>query len=107
MKGGHSLDMRVMHVVVIHSNQTHVTVVRQQVSTRSEVAITCPQHSVKHGFEEQEVAHPLGNDDVNTFERKLHVFHATFQQSDTIAQTVLPKIVKHKINSFRSFCKEM
>ena len=84
--------MRIVHGRVADANQTHVTVVGQQTTARNEVAVARPQDRVEHRLEKEEVAHPLGHDDVNALEWQPHVLHATLQQRDLLLQSVLSAI---------------
>jgi hypothetical protein len=54
----------------------------------AEVAVTRPQNGVHHALVEEEVAHPLGDDDVNLGERQLDLLHLALQEGDLVGQTV-------------------
>ena len=54
----------------------------------TEVAVTGPQNGVHHALVEEEVAHPLGDDNVNLGERQLDLLHLALQEGDLVRQTV-------------------
>lgn len=54
----------------------------------AEVAVTGPKDGVKHGLVEEEVSHPLGDDDVDLGERQLDLLHLALQKGDLVRQTV-------------------
>lgn len=54
----------------------------------AEVAVTGPKDGVKHGLVEEEVSHPLRDDDVDLRERKLYLLHLALQKGDLVRQAV-------------------
>lgn len=46
--------------------------------------VPCKDDSIKHGLVEETVAHPLRYDDVNLFNRKLHLLHFAPKNCDNL-----------------------
>jgi hypothetical protein len=54
----------------------------------AEVAVTRPQDGVKHALVEKEVAHPLGDDDIDLGERQLNLLHLALEKGDLVGEAV-------------------
>jgi hypothetical protein len=54
----------------------------------AQVLVASPQDGVQHALVQQEVAHPLGDDDVDLGEGQLHLLHLALQQRDLVAHPV-------------------
>jgi len=54
----------------------------------AQVLVARPQHRVQHALVQQEVAHPLGDDDVDFREGQLHLLHLALQQRDLVRHAV-------------------
>lgn len=53
-----------------------------------EVLVTGIKNSVQHALVEEEIAHPLGDDDVHLGERKLNFLHLALDQGDLVREPV-------------------
>lgn len=60
----------------------------QALAVFAEVAVTSPQDGVKHALVEEEVAHPLGDDDVDLRERQLDLLHLALEQCDLVRHAI-------------------
>lgn len=49
-----------------------------------EVLVTGIKHSIQHALVEEEITHPLGDDDVHFGEGQLNLLHLALNQSDFI-----------------------
>lgn len=83
-----TVDLLLLVVAILDTGNKDGGLVREDEATLLEVAVTSPQDSVQHGFVEQEVAHPLGDDDVDLGERKSDFLHLALEKSDLVAQAV-------------------
>lgn len=54
-----------------------------------QVPVAGVEHGVEHGLVQQEVSHPLGDDDVDLGERKLNLLHLALDKGDLVGQAVL------------------
>ena len=83
-----TVDLLLLVVAVLDTSNKDGGLVGEDQTALLEVAVTGPQNSVQHGLVEQEVAHPLGNDNVDLGERQNNLLHLALQKSDLVAQAV-------------------
>ena len=60
----HTVDFLLLVILVLDRGEVHGRVIREDESSRLEVAVACLEHGIQHGLVEQKVAHPLGYDDI-------------------------------------------
>ena len=86
----HTANLVLLVVAVLNTSHEDGGLVGedQTLAVLAEVAVTGPQNGVKHALVEEEVAHPLGDDNVNLGERQLDLLHLALQESDLVRQTV-------------------
>ena len=77
-------------VAVLNTSHEDGSLVREDetLAVLAEVAVTGPQNGVHHALVEEEVAHPLGDDDVDLRERQLDLLHLALQEGDLVGQAV-------------------
>jgi hypothetical protein len=83
-----TVDLLLLVVAILDTGDENGGLVGEDETTLLEVAIASPQDSVQHGLVEQEVAHPLGDDDVDLGEGKSNFLHLALEKSDLVAQAV-------------------
>lgn len=69
-------------VTVLDAGHEDGGFVRKDQTSRGQVTVSSKQDGVKHALVQKEVAHPLGDDDINFVERQLDLFHFTLKKSD-------------------------
>lgn len=62
--------------------QVDAVLYRASVATSYQPLVPGKDDGVEHGLIEQAIAHPLGDDDVHFFDRKLHLLHLSFEDGD-------------------------
>lgn len=83
-----TVDLLLLVVAILDTGDKDGGLVGEDQTALLEVAVTGPQNSVQHGLVEQEVAHPLGDDDVDLGEGENNLLHLALQESDLVAQAV-------------------
>jgi hypothetical protein len=86
----HTANLVFLVVAVLDTSHENGGLVREDktLAVLAEVAVTRPQNGVHHALVEKEVAHPLGDDDVNLGERQLDLLHLALQEGDLVGQAV-------------------
>jgi hypothetical protein len=92
---GENIEKRTANLVlfviaVLNTSHEDGGLVRENktLAVLAKVAVTRPQDGVKHALVEKEVAHPLGDNDVNLGERQLDLLHLALQEGDLVRQAV-------------------
>lgn len=91
MQGGErTSNLVVLVLAVLNTSHEDGSLVGedQTLAILAEVSVTSPQHSVQHALVQQEVSHPLRNDDINLWERKLDLLHLALQQGDLVRHSI-------------------
>lgn len=70
-EGQHTIDFLLLVLLVLDRGDIHRRVIRKDEPSRLEVAVTGFQHGIQHRLVKEEVAHPLGNNDVKLFDWEL------------------------------------
>lgn len=70
-----------------YSNETHITSVWQQQTTRLQVMVSSIDYAIKHALKQQQVAHPLGYDSIH-FWNVVKILESSFNQL-----YLVPKII--------------
>ena len=79
---GRTVDFLLFIILILDRSDVHVRLVREYQSTRFKVLVAREEHSVEHGFVQQEVAHPLGDDDIELFEGQRNLFELALDEGD-------------------------
>jgi hypothetical protein len=83
-----TVDLLLLVVAILDTGNKDGGLVGENETTLDEVAVTGPEDGIQHGLVEQEVAHPLGDDNVDLGEGENNLLHLALQESDLVAQTV-------------------
>mmetsp|Transcript_32422 Transcript_32422/g.70797 ORF Transcript_32422/g.70797 Transcript_32422/m.70797 type:complete len:339 (+) Transcript_32422:511-1527(+) len=75
-------------LVAADRRQEHAAVARVQGTARLQPLVACNQDGVQHGLAEEEIAHPLGDDDVHLL-RELELLHVALHDLDFVAHAVI------------------
>jgi hypothetical protein len=78
----HTIYLLVFIFLVLDGSQVQCCVVREYETAWLEVLVPSKEDCVEHRFVQQEVTHPLRDDDVILFDRKLSFFEFTFNKGD-------------------------
>ncbi len=62
-------------LAVLNADEAQRRAVGEDEARRGQPPVARPQHGVQHGLVEQEVAHPLADQDVNLVHRQRHLLH--------------------------------
>jgi len=81
-------NLLLLVVTVLDTGDKDGGLVGEDETALLEVTVTGPQDSVQHALVQQEVAHPLGDDDVDLGEGKNNLLHLALKKSDLVAQAV-------------------
>ena len=81
-------DLIILVLAVFNTGNVDSSLVWEDLSAGREVPITRVENSVQHALVKEEVSHPLGNNDVDLREGKIHLFHLSLQQGDLIGHAV-------------------
>lgn len=86
----HTANLVLLVVAVLNTSHEDGGLVGEDktLAVLAEVAVTGPQNGVKHALVEEEVAHPLGDDDIDLGERQLDLLHLALEQGDLVRETV-------------------
>eukprot|EP00756_Hemistasia_phaeocysticola_P010456 Hpha_TRINITY_DN15018_c1_g1::TRINITY_DN15018_c1_g1_i1::g.124702::m.124702 len=76
---------------VLDRRNVHRRTVREYPPARGEQFVACPEDSVEHGFVQEEVPHPLADDNVHLLAslRHLNLLHLSMQDGDPVSVPVL------------------
>jgi ribosomal protein S11 len=83
-----TVDLLLLVVAILDTGDKDGGLVGEDETALDEVTVTGPQDGVQHGLVEQEVAHPLGDDDVDLGEGENNLLHLALQEGDLVAQAV-------------------
>ena len=86
----HTANLVLLVVAVLNTSHEDGGLVGedQTLAVLAEVAVTGPQDGVKHALVEEEVAHPLGDDNINLGERQLDLLHLALKQGNLVREAV-------------------
>jgi hypothetical protein len=86
----HTTNLVLLVVAVLDTSHEDGGLVREDktLAVLAEVAITRPKDGVKHRLVEEEVAHPLRDDDINLGERKLDLLHLALEKGNLVREAV-------------------
>lgn len=82
-------DLLVLVLAILNTAGEDGGLVGEDEAVLVEVSVAGVQDGVEHGLVEQEVTHPLGDDDVDLGEGQLDLLHLSLDQGDLVGQTVL------------------
>lgn len=82
------VDLLVLVVSVLDSGNEDGGLVWEDQAAWNKVLVTGPQDGVQHGLVEEEVAHPLGDDDVDLWEWEDNILHLALEKGDLVGKTV-------------------
>lgn len=98
----HTADLLVLVVSILNSGHENGGLVGedQTLAVLAEVSVPSPEHGVQHALVQEEVSHPLGNDNVDLWEWKLNLLHLALEESNLIRHAVgldnLPGFVNYR-----------
>ena len=75
-------------VTILNTGKEDGGLVGEDQAVLVQVSITGIQNGVEHALVEKEVAHPLGDDDINLGEWKLNLLHLALDQCDLVGKAV-------------------
>lgn len=81
-------NLLVLILSVLDTGHEDGGLVGEDQAVLDEVLVTGIQDSVEHALVQQEVAHPLGDDDVDLIEGQLDLLHLALEQGDLVAHAV-------------------
>lgn len=86
----HTSNLVVLVLAVLDSSHENGGLVRedQTLAVLAKVLVTGPEHGVQHALVQEEVSHPLGNDDVDLWERQLNFLHLALEQGNLVGHAV-------------------
>lgn len=85
---GLTSDLLLLVVTILDTSKEDGRLVREDQAVLLQVGVTRIQHGVQHGLVEQEVAHPLRDDDVDLGEGHIDLLHLALDQGDLVGHTV-------------------
>jgi hypothetical protein len=84
----HTANLLFLVVSVLNSRKEDSSLVREDEAIGLEVLITRIEHRVEHALVQEEIAHPLRDDDVNLRERHLNLLHLALKESDLVRHAI-------------------
>ena len=84
----HTANLLILVVAILDTSNEDGSLVGEDETAGSEVTVTGVEDGVQHGLVEKEVAHPLGDDDINLGEGKLDLLHLALDQGDLVREAV-------------------
>lgn len=81
-------NLLLLVIAILDTGDVDGGLVGEDQTILDQVLVPGVQDGVQHGFVEQEVAHPLRNDDVNFVKRKNNLLHLALEQGNLVRQTV-------------------
>jgi hypothetical protein len=81
-------NLLVLVVAILDTGGVDDGLVGEDETVLDQVAVTGVQDGVEHGLVEKEVAHPLGDDDVDLGEGELDLLHLALDQGDLVGHAV-------------------
>lgn len=87
-KGDLTANLLVLVVAILDTGHKDSGLVGEDEAILLEVPVARVQDRVQHGLVQQEVPHPLGDDDVDLGEGDLNLLHLALDQGDLVLQAV-------------------
>lgn len=87
-KGGPTANLLLLVITILNPRNKNRRLVREDQAVLVEVGVAGVQHGVEHALVQEEVAHPLGDDDVDLGERHLNLLHLALDQRNLVRQPV-------------------
>ena len=84
----HTIDFLLFIVLILDRGDVHIRLVREYQSTRFKVLVAREEHSVEHGLVQQEVAHPLADNDIELGNRQLGILELALDERDRVLEPV-------------------
>ncbi len=82
-------NLLILVVAVLNGSNVHGGLVREDEAARGEVLVTGDKNGVQHGLVQQEVAHPLRDDDIDVLNRQDDLLHLALDQGNDVVQVVV------------------
>ena len=79
-----TINLLLLVVAVLDTGKEDGGLVGEDQAVLNQVLVSGVQDRVQHAFVEEEVAHPLGDDDINLRERQLNLLHLALDQGDLV-----------------------
>ena len=83
------LEFLLFVVRVLDAHKVHFGPVGEHEAVRLEPLVPCVEDSVEHAFVEQEVTHPLGDNDVDLVHRQVDLLDLAFDYCDLVREPVV------------------
>lgn len=84
----HTANLLILVVTIFDTSNEDGSLVGEDETAGSQVTVTGVEDSVQHGLVEEEITHPLRDDDVNLGEGKLDLLHLALDQGDLVGEAV-------------------
>mgnify|MGYP000939939447 CR=1 FL=1 len=81
-------NLLLLVVSVLDTGEENGGLVGEDEAILLKVGVSGVEDGVEHGLVEEEIAHPLGDDDVNLGERQLNLLHLALDQCDLVREAV-------------------
>lgn len=81
-------NLLLLVVAILNTGEEDGGLVGEDEAVLLEVGVSGIENGVEHGLVEEEVSHPLRDDDVNLGEGELNLLHLALEQGDLIGQAV-------------------
>ena len=82
------VDLLILVISVLDSGNEDGGLVWEDQAAWNKVLVTGPEDGVQHGLVEEEVTHPLGDDDVDFWEWEDNILHLALKKGDLVGKTV-------------------
>lgn len=77
-------DLLLLVVAILNTGEEDGGLVGEDETVLDKVLVTGVQDGVQHAFVEEEVAHPLGDDNIDLREGQLNLLHLALDQGDLV-----------------------
>lgn len=81
-------NLVILVLAILDGSQVHGGLVGEDLAARNKVTVTGVENGVQHALIEKEVAHPLGDDDINLGIREDNLLHLSLEQGDLVRQAI-------------------
>lgn len=81
-------NLLLLVLAILDTGNVDGSLVGEDETVLDKVLVPGVQNGVQHGFVEQEVAHPLRDDDIDVVKRKDDLLHLALEKGNLIGQTV-------------------
>lgn len=81
-------NLVILVIAILNTSKVHRRLIWEDLSVRRQVSIARIQDGVQHALIQQEVTHPLGNDDINLVKRQFDLLHLALEQGDLVSHAV-------------------